>query len=179
MQLMGAQLYSSTSPVVRGLLLLDAITLNKRTLGKAKMVAFSNAASELTQLDLDNVNWLYPAGEPIPRNVARGVKRAFNKLPDLKALIAKANRSHQSMARLACFNIASLAVYRKTKVDSPTLHCAVPPQEGDIAWVVLENETGYKLKQIGVMRSGTWVMTPAAHSKITNGSFVFITSPRK
>jgi|GEM_PF-4527080 len=164
---------SSANPVVRGLLLSDVISLNKPFLSKNVSRAFSATDHNLAALHLENVNWLNPA-KPIHSDVASGVKRAFSRLPDIKAMIVRATRANELLARAVDFNVTSLAICQKVS-DGWAISCAMPPANGDVAWVVVADGTKGRLEKLGVMRAGKWNLVPSAESGVADGTLVFVT----
>lgn len=166
---------STASPVVRGLLLSDAIALNKPYLPARYSRAFADTGRTLAALDLENVNWLDPAGKPVAGDVIRGVRRAFKRLPNVRAMIVRAREANQSLKRRVNFNIASLAICRAAP-GGLAIRCAsvLPSDNGDTAWVVVERGTKSRLEKLGVMRSGKWNFAPGAAAGAVEGTLVFI-----
>ncbi len=164
---------SSANPVVRGLLLSDVISLNKPFLSKNASRAFSSTVRILHALHLENVNWLDPA-KTVSSHIAHAVQRAFNGLPDLKAMIGGCQQENQALAHAVDLNIVRLAICRKAAAGY-ALSCALPPANGDTAWVVVASSTKDHLEKIGVMRSGKWILVPKTESGISDGALAFIT----
>ena len=169
---------SSANPVVRGLLLSDIIELNKPFISRREMRAFSATDRTLSALHLENINWLDPA-KPVDGDIISGVKRAFSRLPDIKAMIVRARRANQLLARAVDFNVASLAVCQRVH-GGWVIRCAMPAANGDVAWVVAAGGGAKgQLEKLGMMHTGKWDLVPAAESGLIDGTLVFITGGGK
>lgn len=164
---------SSANPVVRGLLLLDVISLNKPFLSENVSRTFSSTVRTLHALHLENVNWMDPA-KPVSPHITKVVQHAFNRLSGLKAMIGRCQQENQALENAVDFNITALAICRKAP-DGCTLRCGLPPANGDRAWVVVGSGTKSRLEKLGVMRSGKWILVPKAESGISDGALAFIT----
>ncbi len=169
---------SSASPVVKGLLLSDVLVLNKPFMSKKQAAAFSNSARRLKHLHLENVNWLNPA-KPVQSDIVHGVDRAFKMLPDLTQYIAQAHSANEALKQSVNFSISTLGICRKVN-GAMSIHCAaMPPSNGDRAWVIVAGGTKYHLEKIGVRHAGKWVWVPGADSTMVEGTLVLITPGEK
>ncbi len=164
---------STASPVVRGLLLSDVLSLNHPFLPAGLSRAFASTVRTLRALHLENVNWLDPA-KPVSAHIGHAVQRAFNRLPDLRAMIGRCQQEDQALARAVDFNVISLAICRQAP-NGYTLGCTLHPANGDDAWVVAGSGKKGRLEKLGVRRSGKWILAPKAEAGISDGTLAFIT----
>ena len=168
---------SPMNPVIKGILMSDLIFLQKPLLSRHDARQFTVAAGRLSDLNLENINWLNPK-KPPSGHVVRGVGDALTRLPDLKIMLAGITAADQSLARRVLFQVAALGIYTPGAAQ-PTVACTVPPPDGSSASVVAGGGGAARLEKIGVFKEGHWRLGTNSGLAVTNGSLVFITSPGK